>query len=96
MTRTKFLKEGKWRTLETFWNSNGFALFRAPAGASIKLRYGFGWFGADRQKQTLNGSDQKKLSIGRWSVTRARIQAKASISTDITYEFFPVGPAEKP
>lgn len=91
MLRTKFAKKGKWRTLEKFWNAKGSAFFKAPNGAKIKVRYSVGWFGKDRQKQTLNGSDYKRLSIGRWSVTYARIQIKVSTNTDVTYDVYPGG-----
>lgn len=60
MIRTKRITSGGWRTVETFWNAAGTAFFKAPAGAQIKVRYGVGWFGFDRQKQTLNGNDYKK------------------------------------
>ncbi|MER3425202.1 MAG: hypothetical protein C4293_20235 [Nitrospiraceae bacterium] len=53
MIRTKRIATGGWRTVESFWSARGTAFFRAPAGARIKVRYGVGWFGFDRQKQTL-------------------------------------------
>lgn len=86
MVKTKRIKKGKWRTVESFWNAKGTAYFRAPADARIKVRYGVGWFGFDRQKKTLNGTDYKKLSVGAGSISRARMQIKVSNSADITYE----------
>ena len=91
MLRTKHVKKGDWRTLESFWNAKGTAFFRAPAGAQIKVRYGVGWFGKDRQKQTLNGTEYKRLSVGSWSVTRARMQIKVKESTNVTYDIIPGG-----
>jgi hypothetical protein len=62
--RTKRIASGGWRTVESFWNASGTAFFKTPSGAQIKDRYGVGWFGFDRQKQTLNGRDFKKLEVG--------------------------------
>ena len=86
MIKTKRIKKGKWRTVESFWNAKGTAFFRAPEGAKIKVRYGVGWFGFNRQKKTLNNSSYKKLSVGFGSVARARMQVKVSDTVDVTYE----------
>jgi hypothetical protein len=91
--KTKHVKSSSWRTVESFWNAKGTAFFRAPSGASIKVRYGVGFLGFDRQKQTLNGSDYKKLSVGTGSVTYARMQVKVSKSTDVTYDVYGGGVA---
>lgn len=88
MLRTKRIEAGDWRTVESFWNANGTAFFRLPVGASIKVRYGVGFLGADRQKQTLTGSEYKKLSVGLASLSRARMQVKVSQTTDITYDVY--------
>ncbi len=93
MLHTKYIKAGDWRTIESFWNAVGTAFFRLPAGASIKVRYGLGFLGFDRQKQTLNGSDYKELSVGIGSVARARMQIKVSQSTDVTYDIYGNGVA---
>ncbi|NND33612.1 MAG: hypothetical protein HKN76_13560 [Saprospiraceae bacterium] len=93
MIRTKFIKKGKWRTIESFFNTGGMAYFRNPAGASIKVRYGIGWFGKDRQKQKLTGTSYKRLTVGKWSLTGARMQIKVSTDTEVTYD---VVPAESP
>ena len=93
MVRTKHITSGDWRTVESFWNANGTAFFRAPSGAKIKVRYGVGWFGFDRQTQTLNGSDFKKLSVGAGSVARARMQIRVSHTTDVTYDVYGGGVA---
>ena len=89
MIVTRHVKAGGWRTLESYWNATGTAFFRAPAGAQIKVRYGYGWLGKDRQKQKLDGAKYKRLCIGKWSVTYARIQIKVPTSTDVTYDVFP-------
>ncbi len=91
MLRTKFIKKGDWRTVEWFFNTGGIAYFRNPAGASIKVRYGVGWFGKDRQKQKLDGTNYKRLSVGRWSLTRARMQIKVEKDTEVTYDVVPAG-----
>ena len=91
LIREKYVKKGKWRTLEKFWNAKGTAFFRAPAGATIKVRYGVGWFGKDRQKQTLDGFNYKKLSVGSWSVSYARMQIKVARSGNFTYSACPGG-----
>ncbi|HEX8136495.1 MAG TPA: hypothetical protein VF544_02785 [Pyrinomonadaceae bacterium] len=83
--RTKTVKAGSWRTLETFWNVTTTAFFRLPAGAQIKIRYSGWWFGVDRQKQTLNGENVKRLVVSRWSVFTARIQMRVSKDATVTY-----------
>ena len=86
MIKTKHIKSGDWQTFESFWNSKATAFFKAPNGGKIKVRYGVGVFGFDSQKQTLNGSDYKKLTVGSGSIGYARIQVKVSKNTDVTYD----------
>lgn len=93
MIRTKQVEAGDWRTVESFLNANGTAFFKLPVGASIKVRYGIGFLGIDRQKQTLNGLDYKKLSVGTGSLARARMQIKVSKTTDVTYDVYGDGVA---
>lgn len=93
MIRTKRIEAGDWRTVESYWNANGTAFFKLPAGALIKVRYGVGFLGVDRQKQTLNGLDYKKLSVGIASISRARMQIKVSQTTDVTYDVYGGGVA---
>lgn len=95
MITTKKIKSGEWQTVEWFWNAKATAFFRAPEGAKIKVRYGVGVFGFDRQSQTLNGSDFKKLEVGFGSVGYARIQVKVSHTTDVTYDIYGEGVAVK-
>lgn len=87
--RAKFVRAGEWRTLETFWNVTTTAFFKTPAGARIKVRYGGGWFGFDRQKQTLDGHVVKKLSISGWSLAVARIQMLTEHDVTVTYDVEP-------
>jgi len=93
MIRTKRVTSGGWRTVETFWNAAGTAFFKAPSGAQIKVRYGVGWFGFDRQKQTLNGRDFRKLSVGLGSLGYARMQVMVSQTADVTYDVYGDGVA---
>ena len=93
MLRTKRIEAGDWRTVEIFWNAEGTAFFKLPAGASIKVRYGVGFLGINRQRQTLNGSDYKTLSVGIASISRDRMQVKVSQTTDVTYDVYGGGVA---
>jgi hypothetical protein len=93
MLRTKFVKAGSWRTLESFWNAKATAFFRMPNGAQIKVRYGTGFLGFDRQKQTLDGQSFKKLTVGTGSVAYARMQMKVATDTEVTYDIYPGGVA---
>jgi hypothetical protein len=82
--REKAVSAGDWRTLESYWNNTGTAFFIQPTGAEIKVRYGK-FLGKDRQKQTLDGYNYKKLSVGSGSLFYARIQIKVPSSTYVTY-----------
>ena len=93
MLRTKRIEAGDWRTVEIFWNAEGTAFFKLPAGASIKVRYGVGFLGINRQRQTLNGSDYKTLSVGTASISRDRMQVKVSQTTDVTHDVYGGGVA---
>jgi hypothetical protein len=91
--KVKLVKVGSWRTLESFWNTRADAFFRDPAGLQIKVRYGDGWpFGWDSQKQTLNGIQDKKLSVSGASIVYARMQAKAAHDTEVGYTVVLPGP----
>jgi hypothetical protein len=92
-TKTVFVTGGGWRTLETFFNASGVGVFEDPAGARIKVRYGVGIFGFDRQNQTLDGETDKRLDVGRGgSVARARMQIRNSRDTEVTYTLILPGP----
>jgi hypothetical protein len=43
------------------------------------------WFGADRQRQRLDGSTVKRLVISRWSVFTARLQIRVTNDTAVIY-----------
>ena len=93
--KNKFIKKGKWTTIEFFLNANGVTFFRQPNEAHIKVRYGVGWLGKDRQKQKLDGKTYKKLKVGKWSLTRARMQIKVKKDTLVTYYVDGSGVAQK-
>ena len=88
--REKFVRSGDWRTLETFWNVTTTAWFQKPAGAEVKIRYSGWWFGADRQRQRIDGSTVKRLVISRWSVFTARLQIRVTNDTAVIYSSRPV------
>jgi hypothetical protein len=93
VTREVFVTAGGWRTLETFFNASVVGVFRDPAGAQIKVRYGVGFFGFDRQRQTLDGDTDKRLDVGKGgSLARARMQMKVNHDTDVTYRLILPGP----
>lgn len=92
--REKFVKKGKWRTMEWFFNANGVTFFKGPRDASIKVRYGVGWLGKDRQKKKLDGGTYKKLQVGKSSLLRARIQIKVKQDTTVAYYFDGTGVAQ--
>jgi hypothetical protein len=93
--KSKYVKAGGWRTLETFWNDGGKAWFHGPAGARIKVNYGVGWFSKDRQKQTLDGQDTKKLNVSKtWALLGARMLVKVEDSTTLEYACIPSGSPE--
>jgi hypothetical protein len=88
VVRENFVQSGDWRTLATIWNASAIARFVGPAGASVKIRYGVGWFGWDSQKQTLDGFNLKQLSVSKTaSVSRARIQIRVPASGWITWTY---------
>jgi len=94
--RTKTVKAGDWRTLETYWNVTTTGFFQLPAGAQIKIRYSGWWFGVDRQKQTLDGQSIKRLVVSPWSVFVARMQMRVSQDTVVTYFVTPGDVANLP
>lgn len=93
MIKTKHIKSGDWRTIESFWNTKATAFFKAPSGAKVKIRYGIGFLGYDSQKKTLDGATYKELTVGSVSVAYARIQVKVSQTTDIVYAIYGGGVA---
>jgi hypothetical protein len=84
--REKFVQAGDWRTLERFINASGTGFFLHPAGAQIKVRYGVGFLGFDSQKQTLDGRNEKSLSVGGvGTYAQARMQIRVSEDTWVRY-----------
>ena len=53
-----------------------------------RIRYSGGWFGVDRQKQTLDAANIKRLVASPWSVFSARMQIRVSVDTIINYVIF--------
>jgi hypothetical protein len=90
IVRTKLVKSGGWRTLESGWNVTFMCVFQNPAGAQVKVRYGGGgWFGRDSQKQTLDGTT-KSVRVSRASLAYARVQIKVTRDTQVTYDYIAV------
>lgn len=90
ITKTKHVKKGEWRTLESGWNAQFWVSFFMPKGAQIKVRYGTGWpAGWDSQKQTLDGERIKILKVTRSSLAYARVQVSVKQDVDVTYTYFP-------
>ena len=90
--RTKSVKSGGWRTLESGWNATFSCLFRGPSGAQVKVRYGNGrWLGRDSQKQTLDGS-LRLVNVGRGSLAYARVQIKVQENGEVMYTYITTGP----
>jgi hypothetical protein len=93
VTKTVIVTKGDWRTLETFVNASGVGVFNRPAGARIKIHYGVGFLGFDRQKQTLDGVNDKQLTVGKTtSIIGGRMQIKVDEDTAVTYTIFLPGP----
>lgn len=95
INRIRDIEAGAWRTLETFWGPGGSAqgVFLNPSGARIKVRYGFGFFGFNRQSQTLNGVSSKTLDVGSiGSAGRARMQMRVNADTEVSYVLHLPGP----
>lgn len=84
---------GGWRTLHTFFRTEATGVFRLPAGAHIKVRYGVGILGWDGQKQTLDGTATRQLEITKGASTaRARMQIRVPVDTDVEYTLLLTGP----
>lgn len=91
--RTKLVKAGDWRTLESGWNAKFSCRFLRPSGAKIKIRYGNGWpFGWNSQQKTLDGESFKTVSVGAGSLVYARVQMKVQQDIEVTYTYIATGP----
>jgi hypothetical protein len=87
--RSKSIKKGDWRTLETFWNVTTTVFFKEPGGVQIRLRYSAKPFPVNRQTQTLDGRTEKRIVVSKWSIFAARVQAHTKVDTNITYILAP-------
>lgn len=93
--RSKQVQTGEWRTLEWYWNQTTTAWFRYPAGADVRVRYSAGWFGVNRQTQTLDGS-VRRLLVSRWSAVVARLQMNVKRTEIVEYFVEPGNVANLP
>ncbi len=84
--KTKFVKAGKWRTLEWGWNVSFQCRFTYPVGAQIRVNYGPGF---TSQKQTLNGNP-KIIRVTGASIAFARVQMKVSKNATVDYEYLAI------
>ena len=75
------LRADDWCSLETLTGKVGgtTTVFRTAAGVRLKVRYGFGWFGFDRQSTTTIGTNFRRLLVP-GPDGDARMQAR--VSTD--------------
>ena len=86
--RTKFIKKGDFRTLESGWNHKLDAFLKAPMGASIKVVRYWAWFiPVSEQEQTLDGKVWKKLNLGGFKeiFSWAKMQIKVPFDTYVRY-----------
>jgi hypothetical protein len=87
--RESYVKAGGWRTVASLWNASARGVFRGPAGAEIRVRYGKGWFSSNRQRQTLDGISAKYLNVGGGSIIYARMQVKVPYDTWVSWTYIP-------
>jgi hypothetical protein len=93
LDRQVWIEANSWRTLVTLWNTNAIGVFLLPSDAEIKVRYGNGWpFGKDRQKHILDGTNEKRLIVSRWSILVARMQIRVQVSTNVSWRYIVEGP----
>lgn len=90
ITRTKTVRAGAWRTLESGWNASFSCQFFLPAGAKVKLRKGYGWLGWNSQEQTLNRVAPKLINVS--GLIYSRVQMRVSQDTEVSYLYVPIGP----
>ena len=90
VTRTKFVKRGDWRTLESGWNASFSCQFFLPAGAKVKLRKGLGWLGWNSQEKTLDGVTPKSINVS--GPIYSRVQMKVTQDAEVSYLYIPTGP----
>ena len=88
MFRTLRLKAGAWRTVEALRGTSATAFFRAPIDAQVRVYYGLGPLGAERQVQTLDGEHYAKVEVGT-SLVPAKIQILVPRDATFTYDIYP-------
>ena len=89
------VRAGGWRTVYEVWGSTAtrYGVFLRPAGAEIRLRYGVGWLGRSRQRQTLDGVNARTLKHGgATNFLRVRFQVRVRSDTDMNWELLFEGP----
>lgn len=96
-TRTEVeneIKAGAWRTVHWIWGSGvpTHGEFKLPVGAQIKVRYGYGWLGRDKQKQTLDGTTKVLTAKGVSTYLRVRFQVKVKQDTRVRWILAVEGP----
>jgi len=91
--RTKLVRAGGWKTLESGWRATFSCRFQFPIDAEVKIRYGGGWpFGWDSQKKTLDGNSKiLNVTSGAGSVY-ARVQMKVARDATVNYHYIASGP----
>jgi hypothetical protein len=92
VVRENYVTAGDYRTVATLWNTTAVGEFRCPAGAKIRVRYGVWPFEYNRQQQDLDCQTAKRLSVGSWSLVRAKMQIKVPTSTWVTWTYITEGP----
>jgi hypothetical protein len=91
--RESYVKSGGYRTLATLWNVSRKAEFQCPAGAKIRILYGFSIFSKTRQNQTLDCVTVKRLEVsGAWSKVGARLQIKVPQTGIVRWGYVVEGP----
>lgn len=84
---------GRWHDLEVVYGKAPEIIlsFRVPAGVQLKVRYGYGRFGRNRQQQTTDGESVRRLKVSGW-VGRVRMQAKVTRTTELVWKRTTPGP----
>lgn len=95
MLKTVQLRGGVTHTIESFWNTTSTAFFQGPSGAIINVKYGKGRLSTNRQKQTLDGTSIKKLTVGKGSLVFARMRVKVPVTSQVTYDIYPGNVAQQ-
>jgi hypothetical protein len=84
----KQVRRDEWTTLEWFLGTSAEVVFKEPAGAMIRIRYGIGWFSYTKQHQTFDGVRHRRLIVSGLSLFLARVQVYSPVDTGIVYKLF--------